>query len=175
LLAHVGDGQPIPTEGERWNRFEVLDRVVWTEARRLDLQGDLPQAEAGDCQYLGKTNLPGHWILIPHEFRIMGLRAWKSDLLALRALADSTPETEPTPQIAKGGRPKKGSKPSTNALLIDLFNDRPDCRSWSSRRLGEITHRSRSAIENTPIYKAAEEIRMQTRAELALRKARRRE
>ena len=32
LLAYVGDGQPIPTEGERWDRFEVLDRAVWVEA-----------------------------------------------------------------------------------------------------------------------------------------------
>ena len=48
---------------------------------------------------------------------------------------------------AKSGRPKKGSKPTTNSLLIDLFNDRPECKSWSGRKLAEAIGRCRSSVE----------------------------
>jgi hypothetical protein len=87
-----------------------------------------------------------------------------------------SPTTERGTQQTGGkpGRPKKGSKPTTNALLIDLYNRKPECRSYSGRKLHGIIGRSRTAIEDTPIYKAAAQLRDQTKAERVIRMAKRR-
>ena len=92
---------------------------------------------------------------------------------AISLLPAAVPDGKVAEPKGKGGRPKAGSKPSTNALLIDLFNDRPECHSWSSRKLMKPTGRSRASIEGAAAYKAAEELRLSTTAERKLRMAKR--
>jgi len=97
LLQYVNN-EPILKEGR--GRFYELDRAVWVAACLLKYEDKLPQRDEGE--HLGKTNLPGNWVLSPSKFVPIGFESWKRDLLALRALADAVPSPD-----ADGDKPKK--------------------------------------------------------------------
>ena len=77
-------------------QFEDLDRVVYVEAHKRGFVSELPPQDSSSFSspptFLGKTNLPGNW-LIGGRFVPTPTRRWRGDLLALRTLAAA--DTEP--------------------------------------------------------------------------------
>jgi hypothetical protein len=124
LLAFVRDERPprfFDLRGELLQRFYELDRAVWVGACVANWESHLPERPADRRRALGKTNLPGS--VIPGAFRAHGIRHWRSDLFALRALADAVTEAQAAQKLEQGAgtsadptrhRRKRGRPVDTN-------------------------------------------------------------
>jgi hypothetical protein len=138
LLSSVPDDGQFPWEGDWRDRFEALDRAVWVEACRRGWEGKLPgRSGSPDKKYLGKTALPvlgTSVVLIP-----VGLRAWRSALLALRRLAEEAASSPTEPAAVSGGgssvqAKKDTAHPSLDARALAVFLEHTD---WTKKRIAE--------------------------------------
>lgn len=107
LIEHVREDDSIPYESERRERFDDLDVPVWVEVCRAGLDDKLPPKRG---ETIGKTNLPGAWLIGGH-FIAMSVDGWAKELLALAALAESAPKAEAGEQ---------SQEPHAHRLTVDL-------------------------------------------------------
>jgi len=96
LLAFVPDGHihkhPLKRRGycDWLHRFDDLDRAVWREACRCGLETKLPNPPVHAFHHLASRHLGSTKLLVLEttaELDLVGLREWRSKLVALRAIA----------------------------------------------------------------------------------------
>jgi hypothetical protein len=102
---------PVFSRPDLTEEFDKLDRVVWVEAHRLELEAKLPQ---GTGPRIGQTKRP---VTLDVGGLVSPLDRWRSDMRALRALAEWK-ERQPTAvRGAQAAGPRRSGLPPTGAKM----------------------------------------------------------